>query len=191
MIKNRHWQVAQLETELEDLEMNLRVEDEIVAVPAKRNSLQDLAAIGAEPAVPVAEIHIAERLSDVGFPGRFFDKVVIWHVLGHLANPRETHRRDGATLCPRGLGQGGRSTLLNLENNGIGHIRLSDTSADGSVWTFQAEGPSFRFNKGGTGGAEDIVRSRNDASGNATLSVDGSVAADNVTFMSSRLANTG
>ena len=82
-------------------------------------------------------------------------------------------------------------TLLNLENNGISHIRLSDTSADGSVWTFQAEGPSFRFNKGGAGGAEDIVRSRNDPSGNATLRVDGSVAADNVTFMSSRLANTG
>ena len=80
-------------------------------------------------------------------------------------------------------------TLFNLENNGVGYIRLTDTSPDGSGWTFQAEGPSFRFNKAGTGGAEIFVRSRNDGtSGQATLTVDGSVAADNVTFTSSRWA---
>jgi hypothetical protein len=82
-------------------------------------------------------------------------------------------------------------TLLDLENNGATYVSIKDTSADGSVWTFQAEGPSFRFNKGGTGAAEMVMRDRNDASGMATLTVDGSVSADNVTFTSSRLAKTG
>jgi hypothetical protein len=81
-------------------------------------------------------------------------------------------------------------TLFDLQNNGVGYIRLTDTSADGSGWTFQAEGPSFRFNKAGTGGAEIIVRGRNDAGGQATLTVDGSVSADNVVFTSSRFAKT-
>jgi hypothetical protein len=86
----------------------------------------------------------------------------------------------------------GTRTLFNLENNGVGYIRLTDTSADGSGWTFQAEGPSFRFNKAGTGGAEIYVRDRLDATGGqATLTVDGSVAATNVTFTSSRLVKTG
>jgi hypothetical protein len=81
-------------------------------------------------------------------------------------------------------------TMFNLANNGVGYIRLTDTSPDGSGWTFQAEGPSFRFNKAGTGGAEIFVRGRNDAGGQPTLTVDGSVSADNVVFMSSRLAKT-
>jgi hypothetical protein len=81
-------------------------------------------------------------------------------------------------------------TLLNLVNNGVGYIRLADTSADGSAWTFQAEGPSLRFNKAGSGGSEIFIRERNDGSGNATLTVDGSVAANNVTFTSSRWSKT-
>ena len=81
-------------------------------------------------------------------------------------------------------------TLFNLQNNGIGYIRLTDTSPDGSGWTFQAEGPSFRFNKAGTGGSEIVVRGRNDPGGQPTFTVVGSVAATNVSFTSSRLAKT-
>jgi hypothetical protein len=80
-------------------------------------------------------------------------------------------------------------TMFDIRNNGVGYLRLTDTSPDGSGWTFQAEGPSFRFNKAGTGGAEIFVRSRNDGTGGqATLTVDGSVDADNVSFTSSRKA---
>ena len=49
--------------------------------------VNERAARGADPR---AEIHIAERLSDVGYPPEFFDRVVIWHVLEHLVDPRET-----------------------------------------------------------------------------------------------------
>lgn len=105
------------------------------------------------------------------------------HVFGTDGNTQLLVQEQSTTETAR--------TMLNVQNNGIPYLRLTDTSPDGSSWTFQAEGPSFRFNKGGTGGAEIIVRSRNDASGNATLTVDGSVSADNVTFTSSRLAKTG
>ena len=81
-------------------------------------------------------------------------------------------------------------TMIDLQNNGVAYFRVTDTSPDGSGWTFQAEGPSFRFNKAGSGGAEVYVRARNDAGGQATLTVDGSVSADNVTFTSSKLAKT-
>lgn len=37
-----------------------------------------------------AEIQIAEKLSSIGYPPDFFDRVVIWHVLEHLVDPRET-----------------------------------------------------------------------------------------------------
>lgn len=82
-------------------------------------------------------------------------------------------------------------TIAEIQNNGVTYFRVTDTSADGSTWTFQAEGPSFRFNKGGTGGAELIIRGRNDAGGQPTLTVDGSISADNVTFTSARASKSG
>jgi hypothetical protein len=99
---------------------------------------------------------------------------------------------DGATqlLVQEQSGTEAARTMIDLQNNGVAYFRVTDTSPDGSGWTFQAEGPSFRFNKAGTGGAEIFVRGRNDAGGQATLTVDGSVSADNVTFTSSRWAKT-
>ena len=60
MIENRHRQVAQLETELDNLQEDLRVEDEIVAVPMKWDLLQYLAAIGTKPSVPFTKILTGE-----------------------------------------------------------------------------------------------------------------------------------
>ena len=49
-----------------------------------------------------AEIHIAERLSDVRLTSESFDRVVIWHVLEHLVNPRETLLEVHRILKPSG-----------------------------------------------------------------------------------------
>ena len=49
-----------------------------------------------------AVVHVAEKLSDVGFPEDFFDTVVIWHVLEHLADPRETLLEVHRILRPGG-----------------------------------------------------------------------------------------
>jgi SAM-dependent methyltransferase len=61
--------------------------------------LHERAARGADPR---ADIHIEERLSDVGFPSRYFDRVVIWHVLEHLVDPRETLQEVRRILKPGG-----------------------------------------------------------------------------------------
>ena len=59
------------------------------------------AARGADPR---AEIRIAARLAEAGYPAEFFDEVVIWHVLEHLHDPKgallEAHRilRRGGRL---------------------------------------------------------------------------------------------
>ncbi|HBZ71656.1 MAG TPA: hypothetical protein DEP35_18790, partial [Deltaproteobacteria bacterium] len=41
-------------------------------------------AAAARGADPRAELRIAPRLADAGYPAAFFDEVVIWHVLEHL-----------------------------------------------------------------------------------------------------------
>ncbi|HMB54824.1 MAG TPA: tail fiber domain-containing protein [Thermoanaerobaculia bacterium] len=81
-------------------------------------------------------------------------------------------------------------SLLLLQNNGVAKFDVQDTSGDGSTWTFETEGPSFRINKNGSGGEEIIVRDRFDGTGNATLVVNGSVEATNVAFPSSRETKT-
>ena len=81
--------------------------------------------------------------------------------------------------------------LLQLENNGVTMFQLRDTSPDGALWNFEAEGPSFRFNKAGSGGDEVILRQRFDAGGQPTMTVNGSLQATNVSFTSSREFKTG
>jgi len=81
--------------------------------------------------------------------------------------------------------------VFQIENNGVTQFQVYDSSADGSRWSFETEGPSFRINKNGTGGEEMIIRNRFDGTaGQATLTVNGSVSATNVTFTSSRATKT-
>jgi SAM-dependent methyltransferase len=51
---------------------------------------------------PRAKIRIAPRLADAGFDADFFDEVVIWHVLEHLGDPRETLVEARRILRPGG-----------------------------------------------------------------------------------------
>ena len=57
------------------------------------------AARGADPR---AEIRIAPRLAAAGYPAAFFDEVVIWHVLEHLREPRDTLEEVRRILRPGG-----------------------------------------------------------------------------------------
>jgi 2-polyprenyl-3-methyl-5-hydroxy-6-metoxy-1,4-benzoquinol methylase len=56
----------------------------------------------AQGADPRAEIRIAPRLADAGYPSAFFDEVVIWHVLEHLLDPRGTLVEVRRVLRPGG-----------------------------------------------------------------------------------------
>jgi 2-polyprenyl-3-methyl-5-hydroxy-6-metoxy-1,4-benzoquinol methylase len=64
----------------------------------------EVSADAARGADPRAEIRIAPRLADAGYPDAHFDEVVIWHVLEHLHDPKhallEAHRilRPGGRL---------------------------------------------------------------------------------------------
>lgn len=49
--------------------------------------ISETAAVGADPR---AQIRIASSLAEARYPGRYFDSVVLWHVLEHLPDPRET-----------------------------------------------------------------------------------------------------
>jgi|GEM_PF-2245794 len=99
---------------------------------------------------------------------------------------------DGATqlLVQEESGAEAARVLADLQNNGVTYFRMNDTSPDGSIWTFQTAGPSFRFNKAGTGAAEVVLRGRNDQGGQPTLTVDGSIAANNIAFRSTRASKT-
>lgn len=57
------------------------------------------AAAGADPR---AEIRIAPRLSEARYPARFFDQIIVWHVLEHLADPAETLTEIRRILKPGG-----------------------------------------------------------------------------------------
>jgi SAM-dependent methyltransferase len=57
------------------------------------------AARGADPR---AEIRIASRLADAGYPAAYFDEIVIWHVLEHLLDPREALGEAHRILKPEG-----------------------------------------------------------------------------------------
>lgn len=51
---------------------------------------------------PRAEIRIAPRLAAAGYPPDHFDQVVLWHVLEHLRDPRETLAEIRRVLKPGG-----------------------------------------------------------------------------------------
>ncbi|HME73808.1 MAG TPA: class I SAM-dependent methyltransferase [Myxococcota bacterium] len=59
-------------------------------------------ASAARGADPRAEVRIAPRLADAGYPAAFFDEVVIWHVLEHLRDPRDTLEEVRRILRPGG-----------------------------------------------------------------------------------------
>lgn len=62
----------------------------------------EISAEAARGADPRAEIRIAARLAEAGFEAGSFDQVVIWHVLEHLPDPRETLREIHRLLRPGG-----------------------------------------------------------------------------------------
>lgn len=61
--------------------------------------ISETAAAGADPR---ATIRIAERLSDADYPSGYFDQVILWHVLEHLPDPRETVAEIHRILRPGG-----------------------------------------------------------------------------------------
>jgi SAM-dependent methyltransferase len=62
----------------------------------------EVSAAAARGADPRAEIRIAERLADARYPRSHFDQVLVWHVLEHLADPRETLEEVHRILRPGG-----------------------------------------------------------------------------------------
>lgn len=55
-----------------------------------------------EGADPRTEIRIASNLGEADYPENFFDLVILWHVLEHLPDPRETLREIRRILRPGG-----------------------------------------------------------------------------------------
>ena len=61
--------------------------------------ISEEAARGADPR---AEIRVASKLADAGYPEGHFDQIVIWHVLEHLSDPRDTLEEAHRILRPAG-----------------------------------------------------------------------------------------
>jgi len=62
----------------------------------------EISAEAARGADPRAEIRIATHLSDADYEAASFDQVIVWHVLEHLADPRETLEAAHRILKPGG-----------------------------------------------------------------------------------------
>lgn len=62
----------------------------------------DVSEAAVEGADPRAHLRIAAGLAAAGYPDAFFDQVIIWHVLEHLADPRETVEEVHRVLRPGG-----------------------------------------------------------------------------------------
>jgi len=87
----------------------------------------------------------------------------------------------------------GANDFLKLENtNAAAQTVRFELANNAATWRFEAApGGGFTFDKVSTVGQEVFIRDANDAlGGNATLTVDGSVEADNVVFPSSRAFKT-
>ena len=61
--------------------------------------MSEEAARGADPR---AQVRIARNLAEAGYPSSYFDQVLIWHVLEHLEQPRETLDEVRRILRPGG-----------------------------------------------------------------------------------------
>jgi len=80
-----------------------------------------------------ARIRIAPTLSQAGYESGYFDQIVIWHVLEHLRNPRETLEE-----CRRILKPGGRIVVA-VPNFSSWQARLA-----GANW-FHLDAPRHLF----------------------------------------------
>lgn len=101
-----------------------------------------------------------------------------------------------------GIGTSSPSEALDLSSNANGGFTkfvVQNTADGGNKWAFSvtdggasSNESEFRVSKQGSGGPEFTVNQRLDgnATGDATLVIDGSVAATNVTFTSSRKLKT-
>ena len=62
----------------------------------------EISAAAARGADPRAQLRIAADLAAAGYPSSHFDQVLIWHVLEHIARPRETLDEVRRILRPGG-----------------------------------------------------------------------------------------
>lgn len=62
----------------------------------------EISAEAARGADPRAEIRLATRLAAAEYPAESFDEIIIWHVLEHLLDPRETLEAAHRILKPGG-----------------------------------------------------------------------------------------
>jgi SAM-dependent methyltransferase len=62
----------------------------------------EMSAAAARGADPRAQVRIAANLADAGYPSSHFDQVLIWHVLEHVASPRELLAEVRRILRPGG-----------------------------------------------------------------------------------------
>ncbi len=62
----------------------------------------DVSETAVDGADPRADIRVAPCLTNVGYPDRHFDQVILWHVLEHLCNPREVLKEINRILKPGG-----------------------------------------------------------------------------------------
>lgn len=62
----------------------------------------EISAEAARGADPRATIRIARHLADAAYEAGFFDEVIVWHVLEHLEDPRETLQEIHRILRPGG-----------------------------------------------------------------------------------------
>jgi methionine biosynthesis protein MetW len=62
----------------------------------------EVSAAAARGADPRAQVRIAANLAEAGYPSSHFDQVLIWHVLEHVARPRETLDEVRRILRPGG-----------------------------------------------------------------------------------------